>query len=119
MAVTIVVGGAFQDSEGNVLSDGTLSWVLNRDAYTDSSLATLVCAGQRIEWPLDVNGNIPGTQTLWPNDQLLDVWNLTTDTFYTLSAFTADGQLAWGPNVIYVPTAEFFNITSVAPINPA
>jgi len=56
---------------------------------------------------------------LWPNDQLLDVWNLTTDTFYTLSAFTADGQLAWGPNVIYVPTAEFFNITSVAPINPA
>ncbi len=119
MSTTIVVGGAFQDSEGNKLSDGTLIWVLNRDAYTDSTQTTLVCAGEAIEWTLDINGNIPGTQTLWPNDQLLDVWNLQKDTYYTLSAKSASGQLAWGPNVVYIPTGTYFNITSIAPINPA
>jgi len=119
MAVTIVTGGGFQDSEGNVLANGTLIWNLNRDAYTDNTFSTLVCAGEAIEWELDTNGNIPGTQTLWPNDQLLDVWTLAADTFYTLKAVSEDGQLAWGPNVIYVPTEEYFVITSVAPINPA
>lgn len=120
MAVNQITGGAFQDSEGNPLDAGTLVLTLNRDAYTDSTLTVLICAGQTLEIPLDANGNIDGTVKVWPNDQLLDVWNLTTDTYYTAKAVTADGQLAWGPNVIYIlSTPSPFVITGIAPMNPA
>lgn len=120
MAVNQITGGAFQDSEGNPLTEGTLVLTLNRDAYTDNTFSTLVCAGQSLEITLDANGNIASTEGVWPNDQLLDVWSLTTDTYYTAKAITAEGQLAWGPNVIYIlSTPSPFVITSIAPINPA
>jgi len=120
MAVNQITGGAFQDSEGNPLALGSLVLILNRDAYTDNTFATLVCAGEALEFALDADGNIAGTQSVWPNDQLLDVWNGTTDTYYTAKAVTAEGQLAWGPNVMYIlSTPSPFVITSIAPMNPA
>jgi hypothetical protein len=132
--VNQITGGAFQDSEGNPLAYGTLVLTLNHDGFTDNTYSTLVCAGQGIEYPLDENGNIDGAKFAWPNDQLIDVWSGAQNaaasggavpagvntTYYTAKAFTADGQLAWGPNVIRIPSSPSpFVITSVAPINPA
>lgn len=74
MGVNQITGGAFQDSEGNPLTKGTLVLTLNHDGYADNTYSTLVCAGQAIEHPLDENGNIDGVKYAWPNDQLLDVW---------------------------------------------
>jgi hypothetical protein len=120
MAINQITGGGFQDSEGNPLAEGTLVLTLNRDAYTDNTFTTLVCAGQALEIALDENGNIAGAKYAWPNDQLIDVWTLAADTFYTAKAFTAEGQLAWGPNVMYIgSTPSPSVITSIAPINPS
>jgi hypothetical protein len=120
MAVNQITGGGFQDSEGNFLADGELVLMLNHDAYTDNTFTTLVCAGQALEYALDSNGNIAGTQNAWPNDQIIDVWSLDTDTYYMARAYNADGLLAWGPNVIYILSSPSpFILTAVAPINPA
>ena len=102
---SMIIGGAFQDSGGNPLAFGLLRAQLNRDAYTDNTYSTLVCAGEAIEIALDENGNVAGTQYLWPNDLLIDVWTQVADTFYSLSAFSAEGQLAWGPNSLFLDTA--------------
>lgn len=118
MAFNQITGGGFQDSEGNLLAEGYVILQLNHDAFTDYTFATLVCAGQEIHYALDSSGNLNGNA--WPNDQLVDVWTLDTDTYYMAKAFTADGQLAWGPNAIYIlSTPSPFVITSVAPPNPA
>lgn len=121
MAVNQIIGGAFQDSEGNILAGGTLFLTLNRDAFTDNTLTTLVCAGQTLEYPLDDDGNILNVVYAWPNDQIIDVWTLASDTFYMARVESADGQLAWGPNALYIlSTPSPFNLsTDVAPINPA
>jgi hypothetical protein len=118
MAKIQVTGGAFQDSEGNALDAGTLFLRLNRDGYTDNTFATLVCAGQEVEYLLDSGGNISGTQYAWPNDQILDVWTLVPDTLYMARVENADGLLAWGPNAVYV-VGSSFSFTAVAPTNPA
>lgn len=120
MATVEISGGGFQDSEDNPLAQGTLVLMLNRDAYTDSTFSTLVCAGQHLEIALDSLGNVADNPNVWPNDQLLDVWTLAADTYYTAKAITVEGQLAWGPNVIYIlSTPSPFVITNIAPNNPS
>lgn len=119
MAVNQITGGVFQDSEGNVLANGNLVLTLNRDAYTDNTFTTLVCAGQDLEYPLDINGSVAGTMSAWPNDQIFDVWTLEHDTFYMAKAYTVEGQLAWGPNAIYITGSSPTSLSGIAPMNPA
>lgn len=88
-----LTGGAFQDPAGNVLANGYLLMQLSQDAQVNGS--TEIAAGIELKLPLDANGNITTTppQYVWPNDVLTPA-----GTFYTVSAYTAEGQLVWGPN---------------------
>jgi hypothetical protein len=88
-----LTGGAFQDPEGNLLANGFLLMELNQDAQVNTS--TEVCAGFVLKILLDANGNVAASpaQYVWPNDVLSP-----GNTFYTVTAYTAQGQLVWGPN---------------------
>lgn len=87
-----LTGGAFQDPSGNPLANGYLLLLLSQDAQVDSDQ---IAAGRELKISLDQNGNIVTSpaQYVWPNDVLTPA-----NTFYTVSAYTAEGQLVWGPN---------------------
>lgn len=92
-----LTGGAFQDAVGNPLANGYLQFTLSQDAQVNSN--TEVGSGIVTTITLDADGNV-GTsppQSVWPNDVLVPV-----DTFYTVSAFSQEGQLVWGPNAVQV-----------------
>jgi len=88
-----LTGGAFQDVEGNPLANGFLLMQLSQDGQVNGN--TEIAAGREIEITLDSNGNISTSpaQSVWPNDVISPV-----NTFYTVSAYTQQGQLVWGPN---------------------
>jgi hypothetical protein len=93
-----ISGGSFQDSEGNLLSGGYLTFELNQEGVVNTS--TVVCAGRVITVPLDSFGNVfytsipphTGNTFMWANDEL------PAGSFYMVSAFTASGIRVWGPN---------------------
>jgi hypothetical protein len=104
-------GGAFQDCAGNVLANGYLLFVLSQDGLVSGSVQ--VAAGREIKVLLDSNGNIATSpaQYIWPNDVLTPV-----NTFYTVSAYTASGQLVWGPNAQQVLSSPSpFSVTAWVP----
>jgi len=88
-----LIGGNFQDNEGNVLAGGYLKVRLS----SDENIAGVgqICAGVVTTLTLDANGAIDTStpQYVWGNDQMLPV-----NSFYIVEGFKADGQLAWGPN---------------------
>jgi hypothetical protein len=85
-----LTGGSFQDSEGNLLSGGYLTFKLSQDSNVNSSQ---ICAGIEVTVTLDNYGAIIGGQYVWGNDQLSPV-----NSYYTVTGYTASGQQAWGPN---------------------
>jgi hypothetical protein len=107
-ATNTITGGGFQDSGGNALSGGALILQLSHDAYADDTYETIICGVGNdnqdffVSYILDENGNVPSGSQAWPNDLILDVWTLLPDTYYIASAYTAAGQLAWGPNAVYI-----------------
>lgn len=99
-----ITGGAFQDALGNPVANGYMLFELSQDAQVNGS--TQLGAGRIINIDLDVNGNILGTQSVWPNDVLSP-----DNSFYNVSVYTANGQLVWGPNPQQVlSTTSPFNI---------
>ena len=91
--VNQISGGLFQDNEGNPLANGYLLLELSQDCTVNTT--TQVCSNCIIKVPLDVNGNVvvSPVYSLWPNDVLTP-----SGTFYFISAYTANGELVWGPN---------------------
>jgi hypothetical protein len=95
---TQLTGGGFQDSEGNLLVNGYLKMTLSQDAEVNS---TQICSGVEITIQLDSVGNVASSasspsaadQYVWANDVLSPI-----NTYYTVTAYTAAGQTAWGPN---------------------
>jgi hypothetical protein len=94
MSITnAITGGAFQDTEGNVLANGYLTFELSQDCIVNTS--TMICAGKVINVPLDSNGNV-STGALWPVD-LINLVYPTLPLYYTVTAYSAAGQKVWGP----------------------
>jgi hypothetical protein len=95
--VNQITGGAFNDSEGNVLANGYLIFELSQDEIVNTS--TQVCAGRQIRVQLDSSGNVPlsPVSNLWPNDVLTP-----SGSTYLIWAYSAKGQLVWGPNSLRV-----------------
>jgi hypothetical protein len=93
MAINQISGGAFQDSVGNVLANGYLVFRLNQDATVTTN--PQICSDYEVTVPLDENGNVvlSPAYSFWPNDQLTP-----SNTFYTVTAYSASGQLVWGPS---------------------
>jgi len=89
-----IVGGSFADSEGNLLANGYLLLQLNQDEVVNTS--TLICSGLVVKVPLDSNGNVVTSpaHSFWPNDLITP-----SGSFYTVSAYTKNGERVWGPNV--------------------
>jgi hypothetical protein len=114
MPVNQIIDGTFQDIQANPLANGYLLFQLNQDGTTsDSSGDTLVCSQYTIKVPLDSNGNVvtSPTYSLWPNSLLSP-----SGSFYTVSAYSAKGQLVWGPFSQIIPTSPSpFNIGTWTP----
>lgn len=113
---TQLIGGAFQDSEGNLLANGYLTMELSQDAQITGT--GQICSGVTIQIQLDSNANVASSsssppasnQLVWGNDVMSPV-----NTFYTVRGFTASGQLAWGPNVQQVVSGSTFNTGTWVP----
>jgi hypothetical protein len=94
-----LIGGAFQDSEGNLLANGYLDMFLSQDCSVTG--VGNICSGISVRIQLDSNANVASStstppaanQYVWGNDVLLP-----TNNFYRVTGYTANGQPAWGPN---------------------
>ena len=109
---TQLLGGAFQDSEGNPLSFGYLTMKLSQDASVSG--VGNICSGLEITIQLDVNGNVVASpaQSVWANtDGVLSPIN----TYYRVTGYTAAGQRAWGPNNQQVGSGASFNLDTWVP----
>lgn len=94
-----LTGGAFQDSEGNILENGYLTCVLNQDASVSDAN---ICSGIVIKIQLDSSGNAVSGSKLWGNDVLSPV-----NTYYRVTGYTAAGQPVFGPNNQQVVGSSF------------
>lgn len=104
-----ITGGGFQDAEGNPLAGGSLVFQLSQDSSVNNG--TEIAAGIKISVLLDSGGNVSGTVNIWPNDVISPA-----NTFYNVTAYTANGQLVWGPNSQQVLSSPSpFNIGAWVP----
>jgi len=95
---TQLIGGAFQDTEGNVLANGYLMFFLNQDSEVNNFQ---ICSGVAVRIQLDSAGNVASSsstppapnQFIWATDVLLPV-----NAYYRVTGYTVNGQIAWGPN---------------------
>jgi hypothetical protein len=105
-----LIGGHFQDSEGNALANGYLTMFLSQDG-TVTGVAN-ICAGIEITIQLDVNGTVVTSpaQFIWGNDVILPV-----NTYYKVTGYSAAGQPAWGPNIQQVASGSTFDVGTWTP----
>ena len=118
MAKNQIVGGNFQDSEGNVLAFGSVEFVLSQDEAIYTALSPIVLAGEvaagiPISVALDGTGNVPVSPAvyLWPNDQLVPAGST-----YSVTAFNQYGARVWGPYPFPIPSSpDPFNLEYLVP----
>ena len=105
-----IIGGAFQDSEGNVLVNGYLKLHLSQDASVSG--VGNICSGVEITIQLDASGNAVASppQYIWGNDNLLPI-----NTYYRVTGYTASGQPAWGPNNQQIEGSGTFDLGTWVP----
>jgi hypothetical protein len=105
-----LIGGAFQDSEGNILTNGQLKFRLSQDASVSG--VGNICSGVEVIIQLDADGNVVSSpaQYLWGNDSLLPI-----NTYYRVTGYTFAGQPAWGPNNQQVEGSGTFDLGTWVP----
>lgn len=109
MAKNQITGGAFQDCAGNPAALATLSIKLNQDSHIASG--GQLAAGSTLKVPLDGNGNVSGTVSIWPTDQLSPA-----GAQYIFSVVTATGQPIYGPQAFSIPSAPSpFDLGTLVP----
>jgi hypothetical protein len=112
MAKRQVISCPWQDEQGNVLALGTIVFEASGDALVSGTGE--LCAGIKGKLALDINGTVAASpaQYMWPTDQMAPS-NIT----YTVWVYSANGQLAWGPNYgLTVPSgAGSFNLCTWVP----
>ena len=110
MAKVTLTGGNFQDSEGNVLALGYLTMQLSQDE-TVLGIGQ-ICSGITITIKLDSNGSVVASpaQAVWGNDVMLPV-----NSYYRVTGYTAQGQIAFGPNNQQVIGAGPFDVGTWVP----
>jgi hypothetical protein len=107
---TQLIGGGFQDSEGNLLAGGYLEMKLSQDG-TVLGVGS-ISSGITIKIQLDSDGNAVTSpaQYAWANSNISPV-----NTFYRITGYTAEGQQAWGPNNQQVAAGATFNVGTWVP----
>ena len=88
-----LIGGNFQDNEGNVLVNGYLRLRLSSDEVITG--VGQIAAGIVTQINLNSSGSVDTStpQLVWGNDQMTPA-----NSFYIVTGYKANGQLAWGPN---------------------
>lgn len=86
-----IVGGLFQDINGNPLANGSIVFELNQDSQVNGNVQ--ICSGYKITVLLGSNGSVAAPAFLWTNDLITP-----SGSFYMISAYTAAGQLIYGPS---------------------
>ncbi len=109
--ITQLIGGSFQDAEGNLLANGYLTFKLSQDG----SVAGVgnICSGIELKIQLDSMGNVASStstppasnQYLWANPNISPI-----NTFYKVVGYTAEGQRAFGSNNQQVASGSVFNL---------
>lgn len=114
MAGPFLIGGGFQDCEGNIIVNAQLVLELSAPATDRMTGVIQVCPGRKVSYQLDANGNIAGAQGVWSNDLLLPA-----GTYYRAWVYAANGQLAWGPNCqVLTDVGGFVFLNTWVPNNP-
>jgi hypothetical protein len=112
MARRQVISCPWQDEQGNALALGTIVFEASGDALVTGTGE--LCAGIKGSLTLDNTGSVASSpaQYMWPTDQMSPS-NIT----YTVWVYSANGQLAWGPNYgLTVPSgAGSFNLCTWVP----
>ncbi len=90
---TQLIGGNFQDAEGNVLALGYLRMRLSSDEEVTG--VGQIAAGIVLRIQLNSSGSVDTVvpQSVWANDVMTPA-----NSFYIVTGYKANGQLAWGPN---------------------
>ncbi len=113
-----IVGGSFQDPQGNPLNNGYLVFRLSHDSNVTTLGAPTgaqVTAGVQITMFLDQNGNLVPNQYLWTNDVLTP-----SGSYYRVTAYNSQGIQIWNfpQNFFIQPYAAQINIGSLEPTIP-
>ena len=113
-----ITGGGFQDSSGNPIANGYLTFQLSHDSNITTFGApngSQVAAGIQVTLLLDTIGNLCRNQFLWTNDQLQP-----SGSYYTVNLYNSQGLLVWAfPQVFEIqPYQPTINIGSVQPTIP-
>lgn len=115
-----LVGGGFQDSAGNPLSNGWLEWKLNHDSnigVLGGNNGSQIVAGITVKIYLDQNGSAVQNQGLWPNDQLTPAGS-----YYTVRAFDHNGIEVWSVPQIFqlqgYTATQNVDLGTLQPIQP-
>ena len=105
-----LIGGKFQDPEGNPLDLGYLEMELSQDGTVPG--VGNIASGIKIKILLNALGSVSVTppQYVWGNDVILPVNN-----YYKVTGYTAAGQPAWGPNVQQVIGTGTFDVGTWIP----
>jgi len=105
LSIKSITGGAFQDSQGNVIVAGTLVLRLNQDALI-TGVGQL--APKEVTFVTDASGNVSGN--LWANDQLSP-----SGTVYVATLFDISGRKIFGPENWNIAGSSPISITAIAP----
>jgi hypothetical protein len=113
---TQLIGGGFQSSDGEVLANGYLDFQLSQDGTVVD--VGSIAGGVTIRIQLDSNGNVASSastpaaanQYAWANANISPV-----NTFYKVTGYTAEGQLAYGPNNQQIGAGATFNVGTWIP----
>ena len=111
-----LTGGAFQDSEGDVLANGYLTFLLSQDGSVSG--VGNICSGIEIKIQLDSMGNVAAStstppaadQYIWGNDAISPA-----NTFYKVTGYTSEGQPSYGPNNQQVTGSGTFDLGTWVP----
>ena len=84
----------FTDANDNPLANG---YVLIRVSTDVQASSGQLCAGMSVRVELNGSGVMSSVPQVWPNNELSP-----SGSVYILSAYTADGELVYGPEPVTV-----------------
>ena len=116
-ALAQIIGGSFTDVSGNALAGGQAVFQLSNDEATNPA-ANEIGAGINVSATLDSSGNVitsPATYLY-----ITDLLN-PSGAYYTIRVYTAEGQLAFGPQYFQLSNAQVssgqFSLDNIVPMS--
>lgn len=114
---TALGGGAFQDNQGNPLSNGFITLTLSHDACLppDATNPSQIPAGITTKMALDANGNLVPQPRIWTNDILIPLGS-----YYVVMAYNYKGLAVWAAPQKWSINASggVVDVGSIVPLTP-